>query len=78
MNSWSSPLGGSVKTATRVANEVRRFERARAAGTKRYDDDVGGRDWLVDDERPSCGSQNRFPNGGNGHDGSRCQCDHHH
>ena len=31
-------------------HEVRRFERPRAAGIKRYDDDVGGRDRFVDDE----------------------------
>ena len=51
---------GKNRNARRDAalHEVRRFERARAAGSKRYDDDVGGRDWLVDDERPSCGSQN--------------------
>src|SRR5262245_1660168 len=76
MNSWSSPLGGSVKTATRVVmpslHEVCRFERSRAAGIKCCDDGVGGRDRLVDDERPSCGSQNRLPNGGN----SNGQCEH--
>jgi len=58
-------------------HEIRRFERPRAAGIKRYDDDVGGRDWFVDDERPSCGSQKRLPNGGNNNDGSRGQCNHH-
>ena len=58
-------------------HEVCRFERPRAAGIRRYDDDVGGHDRLVDDERPSCGSQNRLPNGGNSNDGSRGQCDHH-
>src|SRR6516164_2780567 len=46
-------------------HEIRRFERPRAAGSTRYDDDVGGRDRFVDDERPSCGSQNRLANGGN-------------
>ena len=66
---------GKNRNARRDAalHEVRRFERARAPGSTRYDDDVGGRDWLVDDERPSCGPQNRFPNGRNGNDGSRCQ-----
>ena len=58
-------------------HEVCRFERPRAVGIKRYDDDVGGRDRFVDDERPSCGSQNLLPNGGNSNDGSRGQCDHH-
>jgi hypothetical protein len=45
-------------------HEVRRFECTRAIGIKRHDDDIRGRDWFVDDERPSCGSQNRLPNGG--------------
>src|SRR5262249_57490802 len=68
---------GKNRNARRDAalHEVRRFERARAAGSKRYHDDVGGHDWLMDDERPSCGSQNRFPNGGNGNDGNPFQCD---
>ena len=57
-------------------HEIRRFERPRTAGIKRYDDDVGGRDRFVDDKRPSCGSQNRLPNGGNSNDGGRGQCDH--
>jgi hypothetical protein len=56
-------------------HEVRRFECTRAIGIKRYDDDVSGRDWFINDERPSCGSQNRLPNGGNSNDGSRGQCD---
>jgi hypothetical protein len=56
---------GKNRNARRDAalHEVRRFERPRAAGIKRYDDDVSGRDRFVDDERPSCGSQNRLPNG---------------
>jgi len=58
-------------------HEIRCFERPRTAGTKRYDYDVGGRDRFVDDERPSCGSQNRLPNGRNSNDGSRGQCNHH-
>jgi hypothetical protein len=57
-------------------HEIRRFERPRAAGIKRDDDDVGGRDRFVGDERPSCGSQNRLPNGRNSNDGGRGQCDH--
>jgi hypothetical protein len=52
-------------------HEVRRFERPRAAGIKRYDDDVGWLDRLIDDEGPSGGSQNRLLNGGNCNDGSR-------
>ena len=58
-------------------HEIGRFERPRTAGIKRYDDDVSGRDRFVDDERPSCSSQNRIPNGGKGNDGSHCQRDHH-
>jgi hypothetical protein len=42
-------------------HEVCRFERSRAAGIKRYEDGVGGRDRLVGDERPSCGSQEPTP-----------------
>ena len=57
-------------------HEIRRFKRPSTAGIKRYDDDVGGRDRFVDDERPSCGSQNRLPNGGNNNDGSRGQYNH--
>ena len=57
-------------------HEVCRFERPRAARIKRYDDDVGGRERLVDDERPPCGSQNRLPNGENGKDGNHGQSDH--
>jgi hypothetical protein len=57
-------------------HEIRRFEHPRAAGIKRYDNDVGGRDRLVDHKCPSCGSQNRLPNGGNSNDGRRGQCDH--
>jgi len=57
-------------------HEIRRFECPRAAQTRYYDDDVGGCEWFVDDERsscerPSCGSQNLLPNGGNSNDGSQ-------
>jgi hypothetical protein len=55
-------------------HEVRRFECTRAIGIKRYYDDVSGRHWFIDDERPSYGSQNRLPNGGNSNDGRRGQC----
>ena len=58
-------------------HEIRRFKRPRTAGMKRYNDDVGGRDRFVDDERPSCGSQNWLPNGRNSNDGSRGQRNHH-
>ena len=34
-------------------HEVCRLERPCAAGSKRYDYDVGGRYWLADDEHPS-------------------------
>ena len=57
-------------------HEVRRFERPRAAGCCGYDDDVGWRDRLVDDERPACSSEKRLPNEGNSDNGSRDQCDH--
>ena len=76
---FSTRRVGKNRNARRDAafDEVRRFERARAAGSKRYDDDVSGRDWLADDERPSCGSQNRLPNGGYSNDGSGGHCNHH-
>ena len=57
--------------------EVRCLERTRTAGIKRYNDDIGGSDWVADHERPSGGSQNRRPNRGNSDDGSPGQCDHH-
>ncbi len=45
-------------------HEVGRFERASAVGIDRQDDDVGGGDRFVfNDESPSRGAQNRFPNG---------------
>ena len=56
-------------------HEVRRFEGPRAAGINRYDDDVGGCDRFVDNESPSCGSQNGLRNAENSYDGSR---GHHH
>ena len=69
---------GKNRNAGRDAalHEVRRFERPRTARIKRYDDDVGGCDLLVDNKRPSCGSQNRLPNGGKSNDGCRGRCDH--
>jgi hypothetical protein len=57
-------------------HEVRRFEPSRAAGLKRYDNDVSDPDRFVDDERPSCGSQNWLPNRGNSNDGCRGQWNH--
>src|SRR5262249_30228309 len=57
---------GKNRNARRDAalHEVRRFERPRAAGSKRYDDDVGGRDWPVDGEAPSRGPHNPMPHRG--------------
>jgi len=37
-------------------DQVRRFQRTRALGIGRYSDHICGREWLVDDKRPSCGS----------------------
>ena len=48
--------------------EVRRFESPRAAGIKRYDDDVGGRDRFIDNESPSCCSKKGPANGENSND----------
>jgi hypothetical protein len=39
-----------------ILHEVGRFERPGAAGINRYDDDLGSRDRLVNDKRPSGGS----------------------
>jgi hypothetical protein len=58
-------------------HEVRRLERPGATGIRRYDDEVGGRDRFVDDERPSCSAQNRVSKRANGNDRNRGQCDHH-
>jgi hypothetical protein len=58
-------------------HEVRRFEHPGATGIERYNDDVGGRDRFVYDERPSSGSQNRLPKGASSNDRKRGQCDHH-
>ena len=71
--------GGKNRNLRRNAasHEVCRFEYPRAAGISRYDDDARRRDRLAEDERPSCGSQKRFSNGGNRNDGSRGQCDYH-
>src|SRR5260370_32897500 len=49
-----------------TSHEVRRFERPRTARVKRYDDNVDGRNLLVDDKRPPASPQNRLPNGGSG------------
>ncbi len=71
---------GKNRNARRDAalHEVRHFQRPGAGGIERYDDDVGWRDGLIDDERPSCGSQNGLPDGRHSNDGSRGRCDHHH
>ena len=58
-------------------HEIRRFERLRTAATRYYDDDVGACDWFVDDERPSCGSQDRLLKGASSNDGSGGHCNHH-
>ena len=52
-------------------HEVCSFERPRATGVKRYDNDVGGRNRVIDDERPSCGPQNGLPKGGSNNDRNR-------
>jgi hypothetical protein len=57
-------------------HEVRRFEHPRAAGIKRFNDEVCRRQRFVDNERPSCGSQSWLPDEGNRNDGARGQCDH--
>ena len=56
-------------------HEVRCFERPGTAGVSRYDDDIGGRDGIVDDERPSCGPQDRLTKRGDSNDGSSGQRD---
>src|SRR5215471_2365607 len=48
--------------------EVRCFERTRAAGIKRYNDDIGGSDWVADHKRPSCSSQKWAPRRSNSED----------
>jgi hypothetical protein len=75
---FSTRRVGKNRNAGRDAalHEVRRFERPRAAGIKRYDDNFGGRDRLVYDERPSCRSQTQLPNKGNGKEGNHRQRDH--
>jgi hypothetical protein len=75
---FSTRRVGKNRNARRdpASHKVCRFECPSAAGMKRYDDDVGERDRLFDDERPSGGSQNPLPNGGNNDDGNRGQCDH--
>ncbi len=57
-------------------DEVGRLERSGAARVKRYDNHISDPNRFVDDERPSCGSQHRLPNGGNGNDGSHDECKH--
>jgi hypothetical protein len=55
--------------------EIRGLQCPRTTRIKRYDDDIRRRNRLVDDERPSCGSQNWLPNSGNSKIGSRGHCD---
>ena len=67
---------GKNRNARRDAalHEVRRFERARAAGSTSDTTMMSaGAIGSLTTRRPSCGPQNRFPNGRNGNDGSRCQ-----
>jgi len=52
-------------------DQVRCFQRTRASGISRNNDDICWRKWLVDHKRPSCGSQNGIPNGGNSYDRGR-------
>jgi hypothetical protein len=59
-------------------NKVSGFEHPGAVGTGRHDDDVGGFDALIDNERPSGRPQNRSSNGGYTNAGSAQQHDHQH
>ena len=60
-----------------AVNKVGGFEHSGAVGTERHDDEVGGFDALIDNERPSSCSQNRSSNGGYT-SGSAQQHDHQH
>ena len=64
---------GKNRNARRDAalHEVSSLERPSPAGIKRYDDDIRGLDRPIDDERPSCGSQNPLPSRGKGNHRSR-------
>ena len=81
MNSKSSPLGGSIKTATRVEMPLRTRSAASSAPAPPDSSDKtmmsAGRDRFVYDKRPSCGSQNRLPWGANCNDRKRGQREHH-
>jgi hypothetical protein len=66
--------GNSRRNA--ALHEVRRFKRSCAIGIKRYDNGVSNPNRFVDDERPSCSSQNSFPNRRNGNDGSHDEGEH--
>jgi hypothetical protein len=52
-------------------NQVRCFQRTRASGISRNNDDICWRNWLIDHKRPSYGSQNGIPNGRNSYDRDR-------
>ncbi len=61
-----------------AVNKVGGFEHPGAVGINRHDDDVGGFDALIDNERPSSRPQNRSVNGGYTNAGSAQQHDHEH
>jgi hypothetical protein len=78
MNSWSSPLGGSIKTATRFETPLCTRSAASSAPAPSESSDkrmmsAGGDRVVVYDKRPSCGSQNRLPKGANSNDRKRGQ-----
>ncbi len=58
-----------------AANKVGGFERPGAAGLDRHDNDVGGFDAVIDNERPSSRPQNGSSKGGYSNAGSAQQHD---
>ena len=71
MNSWSSSLGGSVKTATRFEMPLCTRSAASSAPAGQngpISDDVGRHNRFVYDKRPSCGWKNWLPKGANSND----------
>src|ERR1022692_986595 len=61
-----------------AVNKVGGFEHPGEVGIGRQDNDVGGFDALIDDERPSSRPQNRSSNGGDTNAGSTQQHDYQH